>query len=60
MLQELGYQVGDHVRRKADRTQGVIKDIQKEKVRVEVDGVTCKVPLAAFMSQEWVRVVPSC
>ncbi|CAJ1452428.1 unnamed protein product [Effrenium voratum] len=58
VLQELGYQVGDHVRRKADRTQGVIKDIQKEKVRVEVDGVTCKVFLAAFMSQEWVRVVP--
>ena len=58
LLNDAGFKVGDHVKRK-DGTTGQIKDIVDSTVRLQMDAsLVAKISLQSFVTGEWAKYVP--
>ena len=58
-LQELGVNVGDHVRRRADDEAGGLFGASDGKVRLQLhSGTRVRVSFSSFLEEEWSTLVP--
>ena len=58
LLNDAGFKVGDHVKRK-DGSTGQIKDIVDSTVRLQMDArLVAKISLQSFVTGEWAKYVP--
>jgi hypothetical protein len=53
MVQELGFQVGQWVQRKADEVKAKILAFKGTDVLIMVEGIKSSVPMAGFLHKEW-------
>ena len=63
LFQEQGFQVGDHVSRKAGNIRGTIVNILSTEVHVrleETPDVVGKFPLVSFLQHQWTHYKPKC
>ena len=58
MVQDMGFAVGDHVKRK-DKTTAVVSGFTDDKVKLELDSnITCTVSAKSFLRKEWSKYIP--
>ena len=62
VLSSAGYEIGCHVKRKADGTEGIIESVESNgMVRIKVEGESrlAKLKMSAILNGEWVKFTPS-
>ena len=62
VLSSAGYEIGCHVKRKADGTEAIIESVESNgMVRIKVEGESrlAKLKMSAILNGEWVKFTPS-